>query len=318
MLKLIWNEWIKLFKKTGTYVMIGLLIVGVIAMGGILKYEDSNSSSSVNDNWQEELETMVSSDQEALDNIGSNNANLRMFYERQIALNEYHLQNDLAPPSEKHIWTFVYDAVALTSLAGLFTIIVAAGIVASEFSSGTIKFLLIRPISRTKLLLSKYLTVILFSLGLLAIVFLLSSLVGSILFGFPAEQSFHLAYRDGEVIERNIILHLIMQYLLYSIDIFMISTMAFMISSVFRNSSLAIGFSLFLLFMGSTVTLLLASRFEWAKYILFSNTDLNVYFDGVPPVDSMTLGFSIVMLLVYFLIFHVLAFTVFAKRDVSA
>ena len=64
--------------------------------------------------------------------------------------------------------------------------------------------------------------------------------------------------------------------------------------------------------------MLLAGKFEWAKYILFANTDLTVYFDGTPLVASMTLTFSIVILLVYFAIFHLLSFLVFAKRDVAA
>ena len=32
----------------------------------------------------------------------------------------------------------------------------------------------------------------------------------------------------------------------------------------------------------------------------------------------MTLGFSIVMLAVYFIVFHVLAFVVFTKRDIAS
>ncbi|VEH77170.1 permease YhcI [Bacillus licheniformis] len=107
-------------------------------------------------------------------------------------------------------------------------------------------------------------------------------------------------------------------YLLNSISLLMMATMAFMISAVFRNSSLAVGISIFLLVMGGTVTGLLATKFAWAKYILFANTDLTQYFDGSPVVSDMTLGFSIVMLAVYFIVFHVLAFVVFTKRDIAS
>ena len=62
----------------------------------------------------------------------------------------------------------------------------------------------------------------------------------------------------------------------------MLATMAFMISAVFRNSSLAIGLSIFLMFTGAELTGLLAMKFDWAKYVLFANTDLMQYFEGVP------------------------------------
>ncbi len=50
------------------------------------------------------------------------------------------------------------------------------------------------------------------------------------------------------------VIYLINYYGLASIEMIMMATMAFMISSVFRNSSLAIGLSLFLMFMGGQLT----------------------------------------------------------------
>jgi ABC-2 type transport system permease protein len=81
---------------------------------------------------------------------------------------------------------------------------------------------------------------------------------------------------------------------------------------------MATGLSIFLLFMGGTITSLIASRYDWAKYILFANTDLTQYFDGIPLVKGMTVGFSVFMLLIYFFVFQLLAFRVFTKRDVAA
>ncbi|EDL62485.1 DUF2705 family protein, partial [Bacillus sp. SG-1] len=178
--------------------------------------------------------------------------------------------------------------------------------------------LLIRPISRTKILLSKYLTVLLYGITLLLMLFALSTIAGAILFGSGDGQQ-HLVYVDGAVEEQNMILYLIKTYLLKTISIIMMATMAFMISAVFRNSSLAIGISLFLLFMGGTATSFIAMKYDWAKYSLFANTELTMYTGAMPPlVEGMTLGFSITMLIIYFVIFNLLAFVVFNKRDVAA
>jgi ABC-2 type transport system permease protein len=257
-------------------------------------------------------------DRKALEETGENNANLKMFYERQIAIKEYQIEHELAPESNYNLWSFIDENMGAIGFIGVFTIIIAAGMVSSEFSWGTIKLLLIRPIHRSKILLSKYITVVLFGIMMLTVLYVVSAAVGLALFGLPKETTPHLAFVNGEVIERSLYLHLIGDYLLTSIDVLMLSTMAFMISTVFRNSSLAIGLSLFLMFMGGTITMLLAGRCEWAKYILFANTNLAVYFDGVPPIEGMTLTFSIIMLLLYFALFQLLAFFVFAKRDVAA
>jgi ABC-2 type transport system permease protein len=290
----------------------------VVGVGAFFKYDEIQNPPQENPNWKQELIMQLEGDRKALEETGENNANLKMFYERQIAIKEFQIEHELAPESNYNLWSFIDENTGAIGFIGVFTIIIAAGMVSSEFSWGTIKLLLIRPIHRSKILLSKYITVVLFGIMMLTVLYVVSAAVGLALFGLPKETTPHLAFVNGEVIERSLYLHLIGDYLLTSIDVLMLSTMAFMISTVFRNSSLAIGLSLFLMFMGGTITMLLAGRCEWAKYILFANTNLAVYFDGVPPIEGMTLTFSIIMLLLYFALFQLLAFFVFAKRDVAA
>jgi ABC-2 type transport system permease protein len=316
--KLILNECAKLFRRTGTLVMFGIVILMVLGIGAFLKYEDVKNPLQENPAWQEDLGKELETDRTALQETGQNNANLKMFYERQIAIKEYQLDRGLAPETGKNVWSFMGETQAVIGIIGVFTIIIAAGMVSSEFSWGTVKLLLIRPISRSKILFSKYLTVLLFGVLMLSCLYAISAAAGLLLFGPPEQPAPHLAFVNGEIMERSMPVQLIADYLLSSIDVLMLATMAFMISAVFRNSSLAIGLSLFLFFMGGTVTMLLASRFEWTKYVLFANTNLSVYFDGVPPIDGMTLPFSLLVLFIYFAVFQLLAFMVFAKRDVAA
>ena len=316
--KLILNEWTKLFRRIGTWVMFGIVILMVIGMGTYLKYDESNHPPQENLNWKQDLTVQLENDRTSLEEVGQNNANLRTFYERQIAIKEYQIENELSPETGQNVWSFIGEAMGAIGFIGVFTIIIAAGIVSNEFSWGTVKLLLIRPMKRTKILLAKYLTVLLFGISMLSATFLIAAVIGFALFGLPEQAIPHLAYVDGQVVERSLFMQLIGEYLLGSIDVLMLATMAFMISAVFRNSSLAIGLSLFLMFMGGTVTMIVASKYEWAKYILFANTDLSVYFDGVPLLDGMTLGFSIFILFLYFALFQFLAFFVFAKRDVTA
>ncbi|MBU8788480.1 MULTISPECIES: ABC transporter permease [Bacillus] len=314
MLNLIWNEWIKIFNRKGTYVMIGILLIVVIGMGILTKTIGETDPST---HWKKELAQENADMKKELKSV--NSPTLENNYKESIAINEYRIKHDLPPEDGTYsAMSFISDAGDMISLIGLFVITVAAGIVANEFSWGTVKLLVIRPISRFKILLSKYITVLLLALALIAILFASAGITGLVLFGAGDGSQVHLAYANGNVKEQSLILHLAGSYLLHSISLLMMSTMAFMISAVFRNSSLAVGISIFLLVMGGTVTNLIAMKFDWAKYILFANTDLTQYVDGTPLVSGMTMGFSISVLAVYFIIFQVLAFGVFTKRDIAS
>lgn len=319
MLRLIQNEWMKIFRRPGTYVMLGMLLIMTSVAGAFIKYQESGGTVPDNAEWKRGLQTQNESYQRQLNEMGEMAPReIQEQYQREIALNTYRIDNDISPNQEYSIWGFVSDTSQLIEFAGLFTIIIAGGIVASEFNWGTIKLLLIRPIKREKILAAKYITVVLFGFLMLFILFAYSVFLGAVLFGFPDEAVPYLYYYNGTVIEQSMGLHLIFYYGLESIHMLMLATMAFMISAVFRNSSLAIGLSLFLMFMGGQVTRLIAMKYDWAKYSLFANTDLLQYFEGIPVIQGMTLGFSVIMIFIYFMIFQVLAFYVFRKRDVAA
>ncbi|MCB2343263.1 ABC transporter permease [Clostridium estertheticum] len=203
-------------------------------------------------------------------------------------------------------------------LISLFAIVMGGGIVANEFSGGTIKLLLIRPSKRWKILISKYISVLGYTLFMLLILLVVSFLVGGTLFSFKGADSPFLANVSGKITEVNMIAHILVVYGLKCISLVMMVTLAFMISTVFSNSSMAIGIGVFLLTTAPLVTQQLCSKFNWAKYILFANTDLNQYIKGKPLVEGMTMTFSITVLIVYFIIFNGIAYAVFTKRDIVA
>lgn len=317
MIGLIQNEMIKIFRRPGTYVMLGLLLI-VIAIAGVsMKYNLANVERN-DPQWKQNLQTENEALKKQQEQYEEGQPEMAQYFKESIARNEYRIENNLPPLTAYTIWDFVSDISEMIDFIGIFIITVAAGIVASEFNWGTIKLLLIRPINRAKILTSKYFTVLLFGIFMLIVTFLLSGILGAILFGFPDRPAPHLLYRDGVVSELPIWIYLIVYYSLKSINMVMLVTMAFMMSAVFRNSSLAIGLSIFFMFTGGNVTQLLASKYEWAKYILFANTNLLQYYEGAPMIEGMTLTFSVTMLLVYLALFLGLAYYVFNRRDIGA
>lgn len=196
----------------------------------------------------------------------------------------------------------------------IFAVVKAAEAVAGEFTWGTIKLLLIRPWKRSVILLSKYLSVLMFALLFMAVAFVLSYISGVLLFGNSG--------MGGESFsDQSPWLYMLKYYGLRFITVITIVTFGFMLSSAFRSSSLAIGLTIFLLMSGSLVSSLFSiSGSEWVKYLLFAHLDLTSYMSGGGPFfhHETTLGFSIAVLVVYIALFNLVSWVVFCKRDVSA
>nr|WP_238458146.1 ABC transporter permease subunit [Alkalihalobacterium alkalinitrilicum] len=174
-----------------------------------------------------------------------------------------------------------------------------------------------RPVHRLKILRSKYVSAFCYTLFFLLTLFIVSFILGGLFFGFSDLSSVQLSYHDGTIKETPLFLHILFIYALNSVELLMMVTFAFMIASVFRNQSLAVGLSIFLMFTGTQLVFAL-SQYDWIKYILFAHTHLQQYFTGQPLIEGMTLGFSIMMLVIYFISFHAISSYLFIKRDVNA
>ncbi len=207
----------------------------------------------------------------------------------------------------------------LFQLITIFTVVKAAESVAGEFTMGTIKLLLIRPWSRSSILLSKFISVVLFALFFSLVSFAVTWLINVIVFGYSAHPA-GLIPPNSPLSDASPWAYVLMAYLDQFIALVVIVTFGFMLSSAFRSSGLAIGLSIFLLLSGNLVSGLLAMADKpWVKFVLFPHLGLTSYLDGGSPVPNYptTYGFSLAVLAVYFLIFNLVSWTVFTKRDVA-
>lgn len=316
---LIYNELIKTYIRKSTWIMYAILALIILGLGMLLNFlgDEIETKDYSDDNWQEELqeenEKTMEVQQKDDEDMSQNDFS---YLTVDIEKNNFHLEHDIKPASYD-MWAFIDENKDLLSLVSLLTIIIAAGIVAHEFRWGTIKLLLIRPIPRSVILLSKYISVLLFALFTLLFVVLVSMIAGSVFFGFNGFDPHIVVGQNDGFAYVSQIGEILSGYGYQLINLIMMATFAFMISSVFRNSAMAIGVAIFLMFTGTTVVQAF-SQYDWAKYILFANTDLSDYANGGTPwVEGMTLGFSITMLIIYYAIFMVLSWIFFTKRDVA-
>ncbi|WP_164671001.1 ABC transporter permease [Virgibacillus doumboii] len=308
--QLLINEQFKLYIRKSTWVMYILASIIILGLALLINVANVNEKYQ-NDDWRQTLQEENKQLKEEMEQEEF----LQGINSTQIERNNYHLENDIQPASYD-AWQFVMENEFLLSLVSLFTIIVAAGIIANEFKWGTIKLLLIRPITRTKILLSKYISVLLFALFTLVYVLLFSLIVGSLFFGINGMDP-HIVMNGSEGYEYvSVIQEIISGYGFKLVTLVMMATFAFMISAIFRQSSLAIGIAIFLMLAGNAIVSFL-SEYSWSKYILFANTNLKSYVDGSQVMEGMSLGFSITVLAVYYIIFLILSWVFFTKRDVA-
>ncbi|WJH37257.1 ABC transporter permease [Paenibacillus sp. CC-CFT747] len=304
----------KIYRRLRTWILVGILMAITVAAAILI---ERNSPRADNADWRAETSRHIEENKRNTAQPGVPDSYKQML-ERDTKVMEYRLQNDLPPADKNTLWKGVLDSANLISLVTIFTVIIAADIVAAEFATGTIKMLLIRPASRAKILLSKYAATLAFSILLLVILFATSFVINGILYGFGgADLPYLYASKDGAVHQTGMLVHALQTYGLNCAGLVMIVTLAFMVSTIFRSSSMAIGLSLGVMFLGQLI-LGFFSKYNWIKYYLFANTDLTVYLTGMPPKEGMSMGFSLTVLAVYFLIFNILSWSIFMKRDVAA
>ncbi|PAE40147.1 ABC transporter permease [Bacillus sp. 7884-1] len=314
MVNLVLNENMKIYRRVRTWILVGLMAAFVLFVNFIEWHSDGKKAEG--EGWRSALQQENQQYSEILKQpkLGEDD---RTFYQERIAINDYHLEQNIRS-TDGTMWDGVNGSAGMMIVITIFTIIIAGDSLAGEFSSGTIKLLLIRPASRVKILVSKYISFLLFSMLLLLTLFVISVAVNGILYGFGnMDLPLISMTAEGQIVERNMVLNLWKTYMLGGVSTVMYVTMAFMISSAFRSSAMAIGFSIGALFAGNIVLEAL-QRFDWSKYLLFANTDLTQYLNGHPFQEGMTLSFSIVVLVVYFLVFNLISWLLFTRRDVAA
>lgn len=307
------NEWIKMWSQKNAWIMLAILVALISFVTGMNKYYDTDSSTK--EARTEANEELVAYYNESLTMEGVTEQD-KKYYQDEIKMAEYRLANDLPAPDSMRFDEHMDMSIGLTMMmTSIFTVVIAAGIVSAEFGTGTIKMLLTRPVARWKILLSKLVASILYGLLLFAAGIVFAIILGLVLFG--TESTTVLSIVDGQVIQ-NAVENQFVETILYGLaSMIMTILFAFMIGSLFGSSTLAVSLSLFILLMGSTATMFIA-QYDFAKYIWFAN-DLSYYAPGsMPMIEGLTFGFSLIVNIIYGIVFLVITFWYFMKRDVTA
>jgi len=305
----------KIYKRPRTWAMVGLLILVLVGIAGLMKWDAYNTEDV---DWKQQIAMSNEGIRQTLqDESKGLGEEQKTRLENTIKLNEYYIEHD-RDPNELTIWSMMSASSMVIILVSLLTVIIAADMVAAEFSWGTVKLLLVGPASRSKILISKYIATMGFAIFLLVVTLAVSFGLGFVLGGTTGlSDPLVKVAANGGIQESSMLLVTLKDCALSCVQLVMYVTMAFMISAVFRSSAMAIALSLLCIMMGNVLVNMLA-KYSWVKYVLFSNVNLGAYFDGGTPLrPEMTLWFSVGMLAAYYLLFQAVTWLVFTKRDVA-
>ena len=311
MFNLIQNEWMKLWHKKGTWAILGILLLVIIGVGVLDKItmEEVNTT-----DWKQEQQVMIDDANAQLQTPDLDEWSIQMFKE-QKAMAQYRLDNNAAPQVNQSMEGNMAFGASIMILITLLTVIPGASIVSQEFTDGTIKMLLTRPVSRFKILVSKLITIFLFGFTLIIVTIILTTVLGFILFG--TATGVDLTIVDGVVQQTNTMQDILLTYV-YSLGDFTMSILfAFFIGTVFSSPSIAIALSMLFLMMGPMIIMLL-QKYIPVEYIWLTHSDLTQHLKKEFFIEETTLLMSLTVLFVYAMIFLVVSFMTFIKRDVKA
>ena len=197
--------------------------------------------------------------------------------------------------NEKLIDFIPYISLIIVSIFG--------GIVSNEYQSGTIRFYLTKPINRIKILISKLLTMIFYTLLLLIVV--LTTCI---------------------LITKNVNITLIKDFFFYSIPLIFINVLTLYISTNIKSSSLSTTILIIFLFTSNLITeLFLLLKLKIVIYTPLPYIDFNIYINKEVITafnnlynTNLNLNSGVIIILVYSVITLLLALILFNKKDIKS
>ncbi len=196
---------------------------------------------------------------------------------------------------------------AFPTFVMLFGVVLIAGAIAGEFSSGTIKQLLIRPASRHNILFGKWFGNLLLATFMYFAIVLLVIIIGLLVFD-PGSGSV------GETFKTTLEMAI---YQLPTLVFYM--ALATLIAVLTKSTALTIIITFAPMFFSSIIQLFI-HQYEWSKWIVISHIDVfsNYYSNEMifmePPFESM--WGSLAFLGAHIVVILIAAHLVFKKRDV--
>lgn len=251
-------------------------------------------------------------------------------YEDTIKMNIYRLENNM-PPVEyaDENYRIIFETIAngfVVAMIAVFAIIIAGGAISTEVSTGTIKFWALTPNKRWKILSAKILSMLFYIVVVTLIMALLTILCANLFFDTKGTEYIYVKNGNVETVGNS--LFIIEYYFAKIIPAILFAIFALMLSTVTRNTSVAVSFSV-ATYIGNGIAMAIINQFvkkDWVKFIPFNNLNIAdkifpnfenpMAMLGTSFATSTSLQFSLGVLIVCAVLMLVTTYDSFNNRDI--
>lgn len=251
-------------------------------------------------------------------------------YEDKIKIAIYKIENDIHTSEYEENYRIMFETLApnfVAAVIAILAIIIAGGAIATEISTGTIKFWALTPNKRWKILTAKILSLLFYIIVITLVIALLTIAFANIFFETSGNE--YLYVKDGNVMIISNVTFIIFYYFAKIIPVVVFAIFALMFSVVVRNSSVALSLSI-ATYMGNGIVMGVLNSYikkDWVRFIPFNNLNIaeKIFpnFSGLDIVGtaknfatSTSLGFSFVVLGVCVILMLITAYDSFNNRDI--
>jgi ABC-2 type transport system permease protein len=238
---------------------------------------------------------------------------------------QYNMDNDINPldsSSAKFATRFMEQAIFL--FLPLLILILSADLVSGESSSGTIKLLVARSVPRWKILLSKYLCLIMMEMLVLFFALTISIAIAGIFFGFGGwmvrtATGFKVLAGQLDTSEVMNVPQWNYALMVYSLAFYVsliVGSISFMISVIVKTTAASIGIMMSTLVAGNFLSYFL-SDWKLTRYMYMVHLRLTDYMSGrFQPIEGMSMEFSVIVLGVWAVCAVIISFFYFTRQDI--
>lgn len=309
--------------------------------------EEMIKKGNTEENWKLELDNQIEIAEESIERlekqgIDEQNQSWYLQSKQDLEYYTYLKENNIKP-----LFGWEYEAFGymkqLMQILGMAILVAGIAVFMSDIVSGectpaTLKFLLVQPIKRSQVLLSKFiavtLTAVIMILGLEAVGFGIVSatsnikdsaslpvIIGKIYESKINAQGFAeltIKQGTGEMVTNP---EMLMRALLLQV-LFIITACAvvFMISSIIKSSMVTMGVSVLVLVFTGILSMLLSPLKKIAHLLFVNYGDTIAVLTGNTPLMynnvNMTVSTGVIVMLVTIVVSYVIAHVVFTKKDI--
>lgn len=193
-------------------------------------------------------------------------------------------------------------------------VLVGGDILASEATMGTYRFLVSRPVSRTKIVLSKFIAGSIYVLSLIIFIIIVSLGLGHLLFGDGELLVFGdpiMIFARGDILWRFIFV-----YLYAFLSLLTVFSLSFLFSSLVENSVGPIVATMAVIIVFFIITNINIEVLEIFHPYLFTSYMGNWNIFLTEKIDIQKLFISVSVLLIHIIGFLVASLVIFNKKDI--